>query len=97
MAAFSGIGRASADAAIRWDDGVDRGYRMEQRLTIVGLGVGDVATALGFYRDGLGWTPSLARSGYFADLDGHPWEIAWVPSLPIEHGVLATDWWRPAG
>jgi catechol 2,3-dioxygenase-like lactoylglutathione lyase family enzyme len=22
-------------------------------------------------------------SGYFADLDGHPWEVAWNPAFPI--------------
>lgn len=139
---------------------------MEQRLTIVGLGVSDVEAALRFYRDGLGWKPSsasdgdfvlfilvggvglvlyprdllaqdagvtdpggfggitlahnvgsreevdalLARAiaagatplspahekpwgytGYFGDLDGHPWEVAYVPSLPLEGGMLATD------
>lgn len=23
-------------------------------------------------------------SGYFADLDGHPWEVAWNPHFPLE-------------
>jgi uncharacterized glyoxalase superfamily protein PhnB len=23
-------------------------------------------------------------SGYFADLDGHPWEVAWNPFFPLE-------------
>ena len=23
------------------------------------------------------------RSGYFADLDGHPWEVAWNPHFPF--------------
>jgi uncharacterized protein len=23
-------------------------------------------------------------SGYFADLDGHPWEVAWNPYFPLE-------------
>lgn len=23
------------------------------------------------------------RSGYFADPDGHPWEVAWNPGFPI--------------
>lgn len=28
-------------------------------------------------------------AGYFADLDGHPWEIAWNPKLPLdENGAL---------
>lgn len=29
------------------------------------------------------------HSGYFADPDGHPWEIAWNPLMPLdEHGVM---------
>jgi catechol 2,3-dioxygenase-like lactoylglutathione lyase family enzyme len=27
-------------------------------------------------------------SGYFADPDGHPWEIAYVPFFTLENGVL---------
>lgn len=27
-------------------------------------------------------------SGYFADPDGHPWEVAWNPYVPIEQGLL---------
>ena len=27
-------------------------------------------------------------SGYFADPDGHPWEMAWNPYLPLEEGEL---------
>jgi uncharacterized glyoxalase superfamily protein PhnB len=27
-------------------------------------------------------------SGYFADLDGHPWEIAWNPHIELEQGCL---------
>lgn len=27
-------------------------------------------------------------SGYFADLDGHPWEIAWNPYFPLINGQL---------
>lgn len=27
-------------------------------------------------------------SGYFADPDGHPWEVAWNPLFVIEHGQL---------
>lgn len=142
------------------------GRAVEQRLTIIGLGVSDVGAALAFYRDGLGWKPSSASegdfvlftlaggvgvvlyprdllaedagvvdrggfggvtlaqnvssreevdavlagavsaggrllspaaekpwgyTGYFGDLDGHPWEVAYVPSLPLEGGMLATD------
>jgi uncharacterized glyoxalase superfamily protein PhnB len=27
-------------------------------------------------------------TGYFADPDGHPWEVAYVPSLPLSGGML---------
>lgn len=27
-------------------------------------------------------------SGYFADVDGHPWEVAWNPLFTIENGRL---------
>ena len=27
-------------------------------------------------------------SGYFADPDGHPWEIAWNPQIQLEQGCL---------
>lgn len=139
---------------------------MEQRLTIVSLGVGDIQVALRFYRDGLGWRPSSASdgdfvlfvlqgglglalyprdglsqdsgaqdlggyggvtlaynvtdraqvddllasavragatllspavekswgyTGYFADPDGHPWEVAFVPSLPLQDGMLRPE------
>ena len=29
-------------------------------------------------------------SGYFADPDGHPWEIAWNPSFPIDEAGRIT-------
>ena len=137
---------------------------MEQRLTLVTLGVKDIDRAIRFYRDGLGWrlwsgsggdfamfvlkggialafyprdlliddagvpdtggfggitlahnVPSqlevdellkaavkaggrLLRaatkkewggySGYFADPDGYPWEVAWNPHFPLQDGML---------
>jgi len=142
---------------------------MEPRISLVTLGVDDLARSLAFYRDGLGWPPSPAsaegvvaffrtggvvlalyprpslaadanlpdrrgawkefggialahnvrerhevdaalehaarvggrilapaadtewggRSGYFADPDGHPWEVAWNPGFPFaEDGTL---------
>ena len=27
-------------------------------------------------------------SGYFADPDGHPWEVAWNPQFPLHQGAL---------
>ncbi|HYD99633.1 MAG TPA: VOC family protein [Alphaproteobacteria bacterium] len=133
---------------------------MEQRLSLITLGVADLARSRRFYESGLGWTPSAASqddvvffqlggialslyprpllaedarladagpapfggialaynartkaevdavlakavaagaallkpaqdafwggySGYFADPDGHPWEVAWNPGFPI--------------
>lgn len=137
---------------------------MDQRLTLVTLGVTDLERAVTFYRDGLGWRPwsgsggdftmfllkggmalalyprhlladdaglpdrpgfggiTLAHnvetrgevdeligqaarcggsilkrpsakdwggySGYFADPDGHPWEVAWNPGFPLRDGLL---------
>jgi hypothetical protein len=128
---------------------------MEQRLSVITLGVADLARSRRFYVEGLGWTPALAidevvffqagglvvglypdlakdaavegrsaglislghnvrerdgvdlvmaqaenagaritrpardtdwggRSGYFADPDGHLWEVAWNPHWPID-------------
>ena len=142
---------------------MDLGVWVEQRLTIVSLGVTDLEAALRFYRDGLGWKLSSASTGdfalfamaggiglalyprqllaqdagvtdpggfggvtlaqnvaeraqvdallakavaaggtvtspavdkpwgytgYFSDPDGHPWEVAFVPSLPLREGML---------
>lgn len=45
---------------------------MRQKMTIVTLGVQDLARSLAFYRDGLGWTPSAASQEniVFFDLGG---------------------------
>lgn len=136
---------------------------MEARLNTVTLGVADVARAMRFYKDGLGWKPVLEAedfalfdlggvllalyprdllaqdagvapgshgfagvtlgqnvssralvdrtiasacaagatllraatektwggySGYFADPDGHPWEIVYAPQFRLENGRL---------
>jgi uncharacterized protein len=138
---------------------------MEQRLTIISLGVTDLEAARRFYGEGLGWQQSPAGvgdfvlfvlrggiglalyprhllaeeagvadaggfggvtlshnveraelvdqllasavaaggtvsapacekpwgyTGYFTDPDGHPWEIAFVPSLALREGMLET-------
>lgn len=131
---------------------------MEQRLSVISLGVADLARSRRFYVDGLGWKPAIemdeiiffqagglvvglfpglaedagvegagrpfgglialahnvrtrdevdamvaeveaagavvtraaqdlpwgGRSAYFADPDGHLWEIAWNPAWPID-------------
>jgi hypothetical protein len=138
---------------------------MQPRLNIITLGVQDLAKAIRFYRDGLGWPLSSASvgdfalfklttgtalalyprkllaedaklkdnggfsgitlaqnvatreevdavlsdavkaggsllkaareaewggySGYFADPDGHPWEVAWNPFFELRGGNLA--------
>lgn len=28
------------------------------------------------------------HSGYFADLDGYVWEVAWNPIWPLQNGVV---------
>ncbi|HEY0634283.1 MAG TPA: VOC family protein [Gammaproteobacteria bacterium] len=137
---------------------------MEPRLNIITLGVRDLARAIAFYRDGLGWPLSSASvgdfaifklttgtalalyprpllaadaqvqdsggfggitlaqnvadkasveriltqavqaggvllksareaewggySGYFADPEGHPWEVAWNPFFVLKQGAL---------
>jgi catechol 2,3-dioxygenase-like lactoylglutathione lyase family enzyme len=138
---------------------------VEQRLTLVSLGVADLKAARRFYGEGLGWKQSSASggdfvlfvlrgglglalyprhllaeeagladpggfggvtlaqnvesaaavdqvlraaveagatltapasekpwgyTGYFTDPDGHPWEVAYVPSLPLSLGMLDT-------
>lgn len=50
---------------------------MEQRLSLVTLGVADVARSRRFYAQGLDWTR------YFADPDGHVWEVASNPHFPL--------------
>jgi uncharacterized protein len=45
---------------------------MEQRLSLITLGVVDVPAARAFY------------SGVFVDPDGHPWEVAHNPHWTLE-------------
>lgn len=145
---------------------------MEQRVSVITLGVADLARARNFYVDGLGWEPALeldevvffqlngivlglfplaellkdaqlpaddpvgrvggsalaynvrersevdsvieqavaaggrlikpgqevfwgGYSGYFADPDGHLWEVAWNPSWPIDED--GNVWFRKSG
>nr|WP_284047739.1 VOC family protein [Halomonas gemina] len=59
---------------------------------MITLGVCDLARARRFYEEGLGWRvvkpASRAEwggySGYFADPDGHLWEVAYNPGFPID-------------
>ena len=51
---------------------------MEQRLSEAAAGGGILKPVKNVFWAGC--------SGYFADLDGHPWEIAWNP-----HWTLADD------
>lgn len=50
---------------------------MDQRVSVVTLGVEDVARSRAFYT-ALGWEPALEPDGrvIFADPDGHLWEVA---------------------
>jgi predicted lactoylglutathione lyase len=63
---------------------------MEQRVSLVTLGVSDLGRARAFY-EALGWTTGAAPavfwggySGVFIDPDGHPWEIAHNPGWTIK-------------
>ncbi|MCZ0726501.1 hypothetical protein [Mycolicibacterium iranicum] len=53
---------------------------MEQRISLITLGVDDLARARRFYEEGLG---RGGYSGYFADPDGHVWEVALNPEWTI--------------
>jgi catechol 2,3-dioxygenase-like lactoylglutathione lyase family enzyme len=66
---------------------------MEQRLSLVTLGVRDLARARRFY-EALGWTTRAepeddvvffrgGYSGVFVDPEGHPWEVAHNPGWTI--------------
>ena len=52
---------------------------MEPRLSLVTLGVADLAAAHRFYVDGLGWTPTLAVPGE-------------VTFIQVGHGLLLSLW-----
>jgi uncharacterized protein len=60
---------------------------MEQRISLVTLGVDDLSRARGFY-EALGWTGAQqpGTTGAFADPDGYVWEVAHNPG-----GTLAED------
>lgn len=66
-----------------WMDG--RTKPVEQRLTIITLGVRDMGAALAFYRDGLGWTFSSVSGGDFVlfTLSGG---VGLVRSMSCSHG-----------
>ncbi len=79
---------------------------MEPRISLGTLGVKDLARAMRFYRDGLGGplsstgggtilkpgveAPGSGYSGYFADPDGCPWEVAWNPQFPLRKDGAVT-------
>lgn len=65
---------------------------MEQRLTLVTIGVPDLDAARRFYLDGLGWRAVLKPAqraewggyhGYFADPAGTVWEVAHNPGMTV--------------
>jgi predicted lactoylglutathione lyase len=56
---------------------------MEQRISLLTLGVRDLARARAFY-EALGWvTGAGPYSAAFTDPDGHPWEVAYNPRWRI--------------
>lgn len=59
---------------------------MKPRITVLTLGVNDLATALAFYRDGLG----LATEG----IVGQQFEYGAVAFFPLQPGLLLALWPR---
>lgn len=57
---------------------------MEQRLSLITLGVADVAAARAFY-ERLGWRVGMdvEETVFFVDPDGHPWEVAHNPAFEL--------------
>jgi catechol 2,3-dioxygenase-like lactoylglutathione lyase family enzyme len=62
---------------------------MDQRLSLITLGVSDLVRARAFY-EALGWHTNAGYSAAFRDPDGHPWEVAPNPRWTIgEDGAVA--------
>jgi catechol 2,3-dioxygenase-like lactoylglutathione lyase family enzyme len=69
---------------------------VDQRLTLITLGVADLERSLRFYRDGLGWTPSNAsQEGEVAFFQLHGFVLAlWGRAkLAADAGVEHTGGW----
>ena len=62
---------------------------MEPRITLITLGVDDLAVAVEFYRDVLGWTPASVQDDdvAFFDLDGFILALWLRRSLAADVGV----------
>lgn len=54
---------------------------MEQRLSLITLGVADLARSRAFYADGLGWTPSTLGSG----------EVVFFQAAGVVFGLYGRD------
>jgi uncharacterized protein len=66
---------------------------MDQRVTLVTLGVADLQRAIAFYRDGLGWTPSgssIEGEIAFFQLNGLALAL-WPRTLLAEDARLTDD------
>ena len=69
------------------------GPRLEQRLSLVTLGVTDLEASLRFYRDGLGWTPASTGGGdvAFFQLNGIILGLYARTALAADAGVDALE------
>ncbi len=65
---------------------------MQQQISVITLGIADLARSKRFYVDGFGGRalcvadapPHGGFRGYVADPDDHAWEIAFNPAWPID-------------
>lgn len=80
----------AADAKLK-DGGGFGGITLAQNVAdkkTVDLVLSEAVTAGGVLLKAAGQAEWGGYSGYFADPDGHPWEVAWNPFFIIEEGRL---------
>ena len=65
---------------------------MDQRITLITVGVADLERSLRFYRDGLGWTPSSASmEGSIAFFQLHGFVLALWPRRLLAEDARVAD------
>lgn len=77
---------------------MDDAVQIEQRLSLITLGVGDLEASTRFYRDVLGWTPSSLGAGQvtFFQLNGIVLSLFPEEELAADAGVESLDSRGPA-
>lgn len=65
---------------------------MEQRVSVITLGVANVGRARAFYTEGLGWAPAFEESGVvFFQLNGLVLGLFPLPDLLADAGMAGAD------